>query len=79
MEFAVYYTIGAIVLYMATDWLLKRIEEMRGKRFAQRNIIFFFILFVLALILVDFINPEQPAQGPETAAPDQQYSKGTSE
>jgi len=72
LEFAIYYTIGAIALYMATDWLLNRIEEMRGKRFAQRNIIFFFILFMLALILVNIINPEQPPHDSETAAPDQQ-------
>ncbi|MDT8376524.1 MAG: hypothetical protein RQ867_07260 [Mariprofundaceae bacterium] len=63
MEFALYYTLGAIVLYGATDWLLNYIEEARGKRFEQRNWIFFVIIFVLALILMNIINPE-PAMPP---------------
>jgi len=64
MEFALYYTLGAIVLYGATSWLLDRIEQLRGKRFAQRNVIFFLILFILAMILMNIINPpqQQPQQ-----------------
>jgi uncharacterized PurR-regulated membrane protein YhhQ (DUF165 family) len=71
LDFALYYTLGAIILYGVTDWLLNRIEEARGKRFAQRNMIFFALMFVLALILMNIINPEQaiPPASPESTAP----------
>jgi len=58
MKFFLYYTLGAIVLYGATDWILTKIEQARGKRFAQHNVIFFIILFLLALLLMNIINPE---------------------
>jgi len=62
MEFAIYYTFGAIALYGVTVWLLDRIEEARGERFKYRNIIFFIILFVLAMLLMEVINsPQQTA------------------
>ncbi len=71
MDFALYYTLGAIIIYGATDWLLNRIEEARGKRFAQRNWIFFAIMFTLALALMSIINPEPvtPPVGLETGTP----------
>jgi len=74
MEFIFYYTVGAIILYGATDWVLNRIEEMRGERFAHRNVVFFVIIFVLALVLMEFVNPppdETPATSPEATAPAQ--------
>ncbi len=71
MGFFLYYTLGAIVLYGATDWLLKRIEQARGKRFAQHNVIFFIILFVLAMLLMNIINPapQSPPPATETGVP----------
>ncbi len=71
MDFAIYYTFGAIIIYGATDWLLNRIEEARGKRFTQRNWIFFAIMFALALALMGIINPEPvtPPAGLETGIP----------
>jgi len=57
MEVVFYYAVGAIVLYGATNWILSRIEEMRGERFSHRNIIFFVIIFVLALVLMELVNP----------------------
>ncbi len=74
MEFAIYYTLGALLLYGITDWLLNRIEEMRGKRFAQRNVIFFIILFVLAMILMEIINPAPPPPAATPAPTEQQPS-----
>jgi len=59
MDFAIYYTIGAIVLYGATSWILDRVEEARGERLKYRNVIFFIILFVLAMLLMEVINPPQ--------------------
>jgi len=59
MDFVIYYTFGAILLYSAANWLLNRIEESRGERFKYRNIIFFIILFAMAMFLMEVINPPQ--------------------
>jgi len=45
----VYFTLVGIGLYFASDWMLNRIEVMRGKPFEYRSIIFFVIILVLAL------------------------------
>jgi predicted PurR-regulated permease PerM len=46
----VYYTIAAIVLYFVSDWILGRIEQVRGKPFAeQRSLVFLIIIMVLAV------------------------------
>lgn len=71
MEFALYYTLAAVVAYFLATWILDRIEVAYGKRFAYRNFIFFFLLFGLAYIALTVINPE-----PELSAPDQQQSQG---
>jgi len=62
MDFAIYYTLGAIILYGATSWLLDRVEEMRGERFKCRNAIFFVIIFALAMLLMEVINPPQQTE-----------------
>jgi hypothetical protein len=49
LEF-VYFTLAGIALYFLSDRVLDGIERMRGKRFAHREIIFFVILLVLALV-----------------------------
>jgi len=59
MDFAIYYTLGAVILYGAATWLLNRIEESRGERFKYRNFIFFIIIFVMAMALMEIINPPQ--------------------
>ena len=46
---AVYYTIVAIILYVAADRILNRIEMAAGKRYTYRSLIFFGILMTLAL------------------------------
>lgn len=45
----VYFTIVAIGLYFGADWLLERIERARGKRFENRQVVFFAIILPLAL------------------------------
>jgi hypothetical protein len=45
----VYFTIVAIGLYFGADWLLDRIERRRGKRFENRQMVFFAIILPLAL------------------------------
>ena len=46
---AVYFTIVAIGLYFTADWLLERIERARGRRFENRQVVFFAIILPLAL------------------------------
>jgi TRAP-type C4-dicarboxylate transport system permease small subunit len=44
-----YFTLAAILLYFAADWILSRIETAAGRRFKYRNLIFFALLLVMAL------------------------------
>lgn len=46
---AIYFTLAGIVLYLAADWLLERIEVHRGERLEHRTLVFFGILLGLAL------------------------------
>ncbi len=62
----VYFTLVAAGLYFFSDWVLDRIEKARGERLAHRNIIFFAIILVLALITFKLIDMLQP---PAAVAP----------
>jgi hypothetical protein len=46
----VYFTLVAVGLYFGADWLLERIERARGKRFENRQVVFFLIILPLALL-----------------------------
>jgi hypothetical protein len=46
----IYFTLVAIGLYFASDWILARIETARGRQFENRSVIFFVIILVLALV-----------------------------
>jgi hypothetical protein len=46
----VYFTLVAVALYVGADRLLERIERSRGKRFDNRQVVFFAIILPLALI-----------------------------
>lgn len=46
----VYFTVIAIGLYFGADWLLERIERARGRRFEQRQVMFFAIILPAALL-----------------------------
>ena len=52
----VYYTLVAAILYLASDWLLNRIEIARGERLKYRSIVFFFIILVLASVSFSLIR-----------------------
>ena len=43
---AIYFTLAGIVLYLAADWVLERIEIRRGERLEHRTLVFF-VCFVL--------------------------------
>ena len=52
----VYFTIVAIILYFAADWLLERVEIAAGRRLEHRSLIFFVILLTLALTSFSLIQ-----------------------
>ncbi len=45
----VYFTVTAIGIYFAADWILEFVERKRGARFENRQIAFFAIILPLAL------------------------------
>ena len=55
MQF-VYFTLVAAVLYLASNWIVERIEMAAGKRFANRSLLFFGILLTLSLVTFSLIR-----------------------
>ena len=45
----VYFTLTAIACYLISDWALKRLEAIAGRRFEHRTLIFFALILSLAL------------------------------
>jgi hypothetical protein len=52
----IYFTLVAIGLYFASDWILDRIESARGRPFENRSVIFFAIILVLALVSFEILG-----------------------
>ena len=52
----VYFTIVAIILYFAADWLLDRLEIAIGRRLEHRSLVFFVILLTLAVTSFSLIQ-----------------------
>jgi hypothetical protein len=50
MSELVLFTLNAIVVYLVSDWLVRLIEKRRGTVIKQRQIVFFVIFLVLALV-----------------------------
>ena len=44
-----YFTLTAVLLYLAADWILRRIEAAAGRQLEYRSLIFFVILLGMAL------------------------------
>lgn len=44
------FTLNAAVIYLLSDWLVRRIEARRGAVLKQRQAVFFAIFLVLALV-----------------------------
>ncbi len=53
---AIYFTLTAVALYFAADWILNRIEIAAGRRFEHRTLIFFAILLSMALVSFSLID-----------------------
>lgn len=45
----IYFTLTAIILYLAADWILRRAETAAGRIFEHRSLIFFAILLTMAV------------------------------
>ena len=46
----VYFTLAAVILYLASDRILDQIERAAGRRFEYRSIYFFGILLCLSVV-----------------------------
>ena len=44
------FTLNAIFVYLFSDWLVRQIERRRGEALKQRQVVFFVIFLVLALV-----------------------------
>jgi len=50
MSELILFTLNGIVIYVFSDWLLRQVENRRGSAFKQRQVVFFVIFLVLALV-----------------------------
>lgn len=46
----VIFSLNAIVIYLVADWIVRSIETRHGEKLKQRQITFFVIFLVLALV-----------------------------
>ncbi len=44
-----YFTLAGIILYLAADWILRRIETAAGRQLEHRSLVFFVILLTMAV------------------------------
>ena len=44
------FTLNAIFIYFVADWIVRTIEVRRGKVLKQRQIVFFVVILLLALV-----------------------------
>ena len=51
-----YFTLIAAFLYLASNWIVDRIEMAAGRRFKSRSLLFFAIILVLALSTFSLIR-----------------------
>ena len=50
MSQLIVFTLNAIVIYVLADYLVKVIEKRRGTLLKQRQVVFFLIFLILALL-----------------------------
>lgn len=55
MEILVF-TLNAIVVYLLSDWIIRQIEQRRGKVLKNRQVIFFVVFLSLALITFNVLQ-----------------------
>ncbi len=52
----IYLIIVAVPLYFFADWLLRRIEQAKGRTLEHRTLVFFLLLLGLTLVAFHFIG-----------------------
>lgn len=60
----VYFTVVAIGLYVVADAALRWLEQLRGARFENRQLVFFAIILPLALLTFWLLQSFGPPAGP---------------
>jgi len=50
------FTVVAVALYFAADWALRALERRRGAPFRNRQVIYFVIILVLAMVTFEVIQ-----------------------
>ncbi len=58
------FTLNAIFIYLFSDWIIRKIEEMRGEVLKQRQIVFFFVFLALALVSFQILRNLFATPGP---------------
>jgi len=44
------FTLNAIFIYFLADWIVRMIEARRGEVFKQRQVVFFVVILILAMV-----------------------------
>ena len=44
------FTLNAIVVYLVSDWIIRVLEQRRGQPLKQRQVVFFVVFLLLALV-----------------------------
>ena len=52
----VVFAINAVVIYLLADWIVRLLEKRQGKLMAQRQVVFFVVFLLLALISFSLIQ-----------------------
>lgn len=50
------FTLVAIFVYFFSDWVLRLIERQRGEVFKNRQVVFFVIILISALVSFELVN-----------------------
>ena len=50
------FTLVAVALYFTADWVVRLIEQRRGEPLPNRSLIYFVIIFVLAVVSFEVIQ-----------------------
>lgn len=56
MQQIIVFSLVGAALYLFSDWALNRIEQIRGRRFEHRSVVFFCLILVLALASFHLLN-----------------------
>ena len=52
----IFFVLACIAIYFGSDWVLRRAEQVNGKPFAHRELVFFFILLGFGFTSFYFIR-----------------------